>query len=493
MRQLPKRILLLTALLTAPLVADDLAFDDFLIDAGESQGVLLHGNLTGGKVDDLVVFRDGDDDRQRRMTVYALDGDDWRAAHEADVDDDVIFVDMLAFGGEDRLLMFRRNHVEWLNSATWQREPLVSAPSVYNVPPLDVPRVMVARDINGDRHDDIVLADFDGYWVWLQNPETDNWTGPVKLGAEPTAITGFRSATYRPRAIYELDDDGDGRTDLAFWEDDRFLVYRATQTGFDTDPLQLALPVQVSTDDFAISIGIGNRQSDKPRVMLYGVGDYNGDGVGDIITNTLTINGLLDQSTRYDFYFGQRLDGGTVFSTAPDTVIESAGIQGPFDTDDFDNDGRMDFGMASFDIGIGKIIAALLTGSVRFDVDFYVMRDNAYPKKPNVSKPIKIRFSLRSGSILAGRWIEIGDVSGDGLDDLLVPGGDGAIDVYPGTGNATLFADKSVPIAVDFPDTTRPGGVTVADLNDDGRDDIVIRFPATEDNETNQIGVVLSR
>ena len=490
MRQLTTPILL--SGVTAPVFAD-FSFDNFLIDTGDSAGVVLHGNLTGGEVDDLVVFCDGGEDRQRRMTVYALDGDHWHVAHGADVDDDVIFVDMLEFGSGNRLLMFRRNHVEWLNPATWQRESLVSAPSVYNVSPLDVPRVMIARDINGDQFDDIVLADFDGYWVWLQNPDTDNWTRPVKLGAKPTAMTGFRSATYRPRAIYELDDDGDGRTDLAFWEDDRFLVYRATETGFDTVALQLALPVQVSSDDFAVSIGIGNRQLDKPRVMLYGVDDYNGDGIGDIVTNTLTINGLFDQSTRYDFYFGQRVDGGTIFSTEKDTVIESSGIQSPFDTGDFDNDGQMDFGMASFDIGIGKIIAALLTGSVRFDVDFYVMRDNAYPEKPNVSKPIKFRFNLRSGSIMSRRWLEIADVTGDGLDDLLVPGGEGVINIYPGTGNTTLFADRYVPIAVNFPDTTRPGGVTVADLNNDSRDDIVIRFPATEENKTNQIGVVLSR
>ena len=59
--------------------------------------------------------------------------------------------------------------------------------------------------MNDDDLDDIVLADFHGYWIWLQNavPGGD-WVGPVKLGAEPTAITGFRSATYRPRAIYKL-------------------------------------------------------------------------------------------------------------------------------------------------------------------------------------------------------------------------------------------------------------------------------------------------
>lgn len=484
---------LLAALLVVPAFAE-LAYESFLIDVGEADDTLIHGNLTGSTVDDLVVFASDEEHRQRRMTVYTFDGADWRIAYAAEVDDDVIFVDLLESNGHDRLLMFRRDHIEWLDPQGWTRRTLVSAPSVYNVPPRDVPRVTVARDVNDDEYDDLVLADFDGYWVWLHSTEAaDGWLGPVKVGARPTAITRFRSTTYRPRAIYQLDYDGDGRRDLAFWEDGSFVVYRATDTGFETTPLELELPVDFSSDDFAVSIGIGAKRSDQDRVMLYGVDDYNGDGIGDLATSTLMIEGIFDQSTRYDFYFGERKDGGTRFPSSPDTAIESNGIQSPFDTDDFDNDGRTDFGMASFDIGIGKIIAALLTGSVRFDVDFYVMRNNAYPAEPNVTKPIKFRFSLRSGSIVSGRWLNLGDVNADGITDLLVPVGGTRIEVYAGTGDAKLFANKPSTIAVDFPDTTTPGGLVVADLNDDARDDLVIRFPSTDDEEPNRVGVVLSR
>ena len=484
----------LSAGLLAGSASAELAYSSYLVDVGESDGLVLHGNLSGGKVDDLVVFEDGGETRDRRMALYAFDGTGWDLAYAADVPDDVIFVDMLESADQDRLLMFRRDHVDWLDPDGWTRTTLVSAPSVYNVPPLDVPQVGIVRDVNADALGDLVLADFDGYWVWLQD-ETPNadWIGPVKLKATPTAIARFRSASYRPREIYELDHDGDGRNDLAFWEDEQFLVYRANDASFDTQPVELELPIEVSSDDITISIGVGTREeSDAERVTLYDVGDYNGDGVGDLVATTLTVNGFLDQSTRYAFYFGERVDGGTRFGKTPATAIESDGIQGPFETGDFDNDGRQDFAMASIDIGIGKIIAALLTGSVRFDVEFYFMRDNAYPEEPNVTKPIRFRFSLRNGSVLSGRWLETGDLTGDGLTDLLVPV-DGGIEVYAGTGDDKLFRDRPATIPVDFPDTTMPGGVTVADLNDDGRDDIVMRFPPTEEDETNRIGVVLSR
>ena len=472
----------------------ELAYDSYVVDVGDSDGLVLHGNLIGGEVDSLVVFGDGGADRDRRMALYAFDGTGWDLAYAADVPEDVIFVDMLESADRDRLLMFRRDHVDWLDPDGWTRTTLVSAPSVYNVPPLDVPQVTIVRDVNADDSGDLVLADFDGYWVWLQNTPNGEWIGPVKLAATPTAIARFRSASYRPRAIYDLDYDGDGRNDLAFWEDELFLVYLANGSGFETTPLELELPVDFSSDDVTISIGVGSRaESDTDRVTLYDVGDYNGDDVGDLVATTLTINGFLDQSTRYDFYFGERVDGATRFRKTPATVIESDGIQGPFETADFDNDGRIDFGMASIDIGIGKIIAALLTGSVRFDVGFYVMRDDAYPEEPNVTKPIRFRFSLRSGSVLSGRWLETGDVTGDGLADLLVPVGGSGIEVYAGTGDVKLFQEEPTTIPVDLPDATMPGGVTIADLNDDGRDDIVMRFPSTEEDEPNRIGVVLSR
>ena len=70
-------VLLATALFTRPLFGE-LAYDDFLIDTGDAAGVLLHGNLTSGEVDDLIVFTNGGEDLQRQFTVYAFDGLNWR-------------------------------------------------------------------------------------------------------------------------------------------------------------------------------------------------------------------------------------------------------------------------------------------------------------------------------------------------------------------------------------------------------------------------------
>ena len=180
----------------------ELAYDSYLIDVGESDGLVLHGNLTGGEVDNLVVFGDGGEDRDRRMAMYAFDGSDWDLAYAAEVPDDVIFVDMLESADRDRLLMFRRDHVDWLNPDGWIRTTLVSAPSVYIVPPLDVPQVEIVRDVNDDGKGDLVLPDFDGR-SRPRSPSispTRNWSvASPSLISTTTAETTSSCGSRRPK------------------------------------------------------------------------------------------------------------------------------------------------------------------------------------------------------------------------------------------------------------------------------------------------------
>ena len=473
-----------TAAADAPPAYAPPAYESFVLDTGEATShTVLHGRITGGDVDDFAVFRHRDQDR--RMAVYAFERGQWRRTHVADVPDDVIFVDMMELGGTDRLLMFRRGHIDWLDPETWTRRPLVAASSIYNVPPLDVPDVEIARDLNDDGLDDIALPDFDGHTVWIQRPD-GSLSDPMRLAAEHSARIGFRSSTYRASDIYQLDHDGDGRVDLAFWRPDGMTVFRGTDTGFDTEPVLVDLPFAVSTDDVTVSIGFGG-DIDETRTMLYTVGDMNGDGVGDLVTNTLEIGGLFDQTSRYDFYFGKRRQGATVFEPEPDTSISSAGVQGVFERSDFDGDGAVDFGMISFKLGIGKLIAVLLRGSVSFNMDFYFMRNNDYPEEPDVRRRVKLNIDLGSGRV-GGNWVSVGDLTGDGVKDLLVQVDASTCDVYPGSADERLFAEEPFRVDVRFSDQ---GNVRLADLNRDGRDDMYMAF-RLEDGVSHRIGVALS-
>ena len=464
-----------------------------MLDVGDGTAqVLLHGKLLeDGHADEIVVFGRSDD--ERRLAVYSLSpAGAWQQVHEAEVAAEVLFADTVRLAGRDRLLLYRRGSVDWLDFGDGARKPLAAAPSLYNVPTRTVPHVDIGRDVNGDGREDIAVPNFDGYRLWLQRPDGTLSEGTA-LPIAATARTTFEAASYRPRSLYTLDYDGDGLGDLAVWDETRFVVHRGKDAGgFHAKPIVAPSPVAFDSDDITVSFGFGD---DDPVTMLYALKDFNGDGVADIAATRATVEGLFDQTTRYDFYFGRRAAGATTFPREPDTAIVSESVQAPFDAMDMDNDGRTDFGMGSFDIGIGMLIRFLLTGALRFDLDFYVMREGGYPEQPNVTRPVKIRFSLASGDMLAGNWVELGDLTGDGIVDLVVYYDETRIDVYPGTGDDALFAERPLEVAVDLPDRkVGPDNVEVADLNGDGRDDLLIEFPKRSgEDEPNRVGIVLSR
>ncbi|MCY4056973.1 MAG: VCBS repeat-containing protein [Gammaproteobacteria bacterium] len=464
----------------------ELAYDNHRIHLGESiSQTVVHGRLTGGAADDLIVFTH--DERARQMAVYTYESGRWSRVHVAAVPSEIVFVDVVNLGGEDRLLAVRREGVDWIDPETWALKPWLSAASMYKVAPPDVRELDIALDLNGDGLDDIALPGFDGYTVWTQRSD-GGLTDPVELAAPPTTRTGFRSSAYRAREIYRFDFDGDGQGDLAFWNGDGLDVCMGlADGGFAIEPVAVHVPMELNTDDVVMTFGFGSIV-DETRTMLYAVDDFNGDGVADIATSTIEVGGLFDQSTRYDFHFGRRAGGATVFDAAPDTRISSGGVLGPLERSDLDGDGRVDFGMLSFKLGIGKIVSVLLTGSVSFDLNFYLMGESGYSEQPNVQRRVKLRLDLGSGHV-AGNWVSAGDLTGDGVRDLLVQANATRVDVYPGTGDAGLFAKRPIEVAVDLSDQS---SVRLADLNGDGRDDMFMTHRLS-DSESRQIAVALSR
>lgn len=477
---------LVLTLAAASANATELAYDNHEIDIGDAVSrTVLHGRLTGGDTDDLIVFTHAEN--TRRMAVYTYDGTTWSQRHIGDVAPGIIFVDMMELGGEDRLLAVRRGRIDWIDPATWSPRGWLVSASMYKVAPQDVPEFDFARDLNGDGLDDIALPGFDSYTVWTQRPD-GTLTDPVELAAPATARTGFRSATYRAREIYRFDHDGDGHSDLAFWNQGGLVVYPGTADGsFAADAVELRTPLELSTDDVTVTFGFGG-EIDDTRSLLYRVDDFNGDGIGDIATSTIEVGGLFDQSTRYDFHFGRRDGDATVFREAPDTFISSEGVQGPLERTDLDGDGRQDFVMLSFKLGIGKIISMLLTGSVGFDVNFYLMGEGGYAQEPTVQRRVKLRLDLGSGRV-AGNWVSMGDLTGDGVEDLVVQVDATQLDVYPGTGDAGVFAKRPIEVDVKLSDRD---SVRLADLNHDGKDDMFMAY-RLPDGDTLRVGVALSR
>ena len=126
----------------------------------------------------------------------------------------------------------------------------------------EIPHVDVTRDVNGDDRDDLAVPDVDGFWVLIQMSD-GAFADPVKIGPSTEAWKiyapyGYRHAPWvQGGRIHEIDYDRDGRTDLAFWNENHFEVHRqdehglfapaattfTTDVAFDSDdPTSLAAP-----------------------------------------------------------------------------------------------------------------------------------------------------------------------------------------------------------------------------------------------------------
>ena len=441
--------------------------------------ILLPGRFLGGTMDDLAVVI-VNEDNERQLGIYSIAGEpgrrSWRLAHRQPLDEDVIFMDVAGLAdGTERLLVGRRGRISWLDAATGREQPFLDLPSIYNVAPLsEVPRVEVARDVTGDGLDDIAFADFDGYWL-VRQLDDGSWQEPTKV-AVTAGVSGGFAWSYRPRRAYPIDFDGDGRTDIAFWDRGELLVHLATADGYADEGTVADLGLALATDERMLSVALGE-DTEAEVLTFWGMEDYNGDGTPDITTQRVRSSGLLSKETTYFVHFGTHEGGGTTFRPTPDATFISDGIQ-VMDTIDIDGDGIQEFTIITVQISVARIIAALITGSVPFDAEMYAFTDGSYPEEPSFSRRFHFEFSLRTGSI-SSPDATFADVTGDGIKDAVLINTDDGLVLHQGTGGATVIAEDGHEI--EFTTLHEAVSVEERDFNDDGRDDLLIRTGFSQD------------
>ncbi len=217
-------------------------------------GTALHQTVLAGSFSAgaALAVVDMDETGQQRVQLYGFDGDEWSAVLDPTRTTPALFVDVVRGAGGDRLIAYRNGRVMWFDPDTATEHVLAELPMTYRAPhDGGIPRIDIARDLNGDSLDDLVVPDIDGFRVAVQLPD-GSFAEPVKLGPpEPflDAMSYGDKRTYRDvgitpenipwhlARIHELDFDRDGLGDLAFWNGERFDLYRQTETGaFPSSP-----------------------------------------------------------------------------------------------------------------------------------------------------------------------------------------------------------------------------------------------------------------
>jgi len=257
------------------------------------------------------------------------------------------------------------------------------------------------------------------------------------------------SAPFSSRAVIAVDWNGDGRMDVAALSD---------------GPRPLVPGVQLGVTIYENLVTWNPKRAtgaDKIFGDSIAAGDVDGDGLADLVTSS-SVNGdarILRLGADTD------LERRALETLATPSLVRSV------DLHDFDNDGRDEI-----------VVAYTASGAARTGTIDLV----AYP---NGSRPTR-RIWSEDGVEVAG--VAVGDVNGDGAADVVAGLQDGRLLAFRGDGNGFVTAD-----AVIAAPTWRRGcavsAVRIADLDGDGRDEVIATFESDVSSSASSGGIEVWR
>ncbi len=514
-------------------------FDRHFIDIGPAlRQTVLTGFLLGGDVADLVVVQI-EEDGDRRVRVYAFEESTgmvgsrngerpeenvkrspprthgtWKLRMDARLRPGVTFVDVACIGNRDRLITSEPGRLNAWDPDSATEYELVSVTTGFQTPHEgEVPHVDVTRDVNGDGRVDLVVPGVEGFKVFVQM-ESGAFADPVVTGppADLDPILGADGYRYDPWSVsqvHEFDYNGDGRVDLVSWNGNRFEAHlQGSQGLFDPDPSTFTVEARFDTDDFTV-LATGAMTGK----VLHSFTDMNGDGIADMVIYSLEGVQIDDKRSAYEVHFGARgSNGGVRFASGVDVAIQSDGnIQLAMECLDFNGDREPGLVVTSIEKkylenSIFKRIKGFMGDDVWLNLAFYRMEAGRVPNRPNATRRIQLDGAPSPREpgwvpldvvLMGGRHAHrndrndrddyrrafnknlfFGDVTGDGRLDLLVEWTHRELHVFAGVPEPDLFALQPQKVAVELPNDGEYAWM--ADLNRDGRQDIVMHHPFTK-------------
>ncbi|MAV25398.1 MAG: hypothetical protein CMQ05_04665 [Gammaproteobacteria bacterium] len=473
----------ITSILMTPcLHADGALFDRFSLDVGlVREPTIIPAFVTGGDIADIVVI--AQHERHRQFSIYGFDGTGWEKAVTRALPRYTRFVDIANVNGQEHLIAYVGDHMMRFDLQSEGFQSIVSMPTTFRArPDVALPRLRVARDLNGNGRDDLVMPDVDGFWISLQSVD-GTFAAPIKVGPpepyrELTMVgdkqsygeAGISTQTlpwYLSR-LHVADFTGNSRTDLVFWDGDQFLVYPQQANGeFETDPMISSLHAPQNTPQNApfdavgmysvafefkenfLRLTTGLRRKTNIAILT-DIRDINGDGTPDLTTVTLSGRSVFRLKSSFRVHAGRRTKTGITFSTDSDeTRPDYKGTAWTYANLSLHDspDGQVFMMYMNVPTSIGQFYRILVRKTMSLHLEIYRFDKGAaaIPVKVMYVKP-KYDKVARKGPFFPATLL--GDVTGSGHMDLLVGNAWNTLHVYPGKPGALVFDEAPIPVTV---------------------------------------------
>lgn len=350
------------------------------------------------------------------------------------------------------------------------------------------------KNINDDQFEDFIIPDFSGAHVFVGKSglTAEKTTLPIK----PQVLIFDDGANYTQSQLFIADVNLDKKLDVVRVGEGEIFAFLQNEAGnFEQSPFILPIESTISGVDWwdkRDSNGESLDQSDLKYRKIEDLRDVNNDGTTDMVVRYTQSSGVLDKVNDYEVYLGENQQGQLVFSDKPNSTIKADGTLTGLEFVDIDNDQKYEVLLSGFDIGLAEIIGALLAGSIDQNVFLFKMDSKGnYGRKPNISREVELNFSLTKGQS-GSAVVKLADVNGDNLKDLILSKGDDTLKIYLGRKGDKSFSSRSVSYKTNLP---KDGNTLFTqDLNNDGKEDILMKFSSLDDEKlARQFKVLLAQ
>jgi len=297
------------------------------------------------------------------------------------------------------------------------------------------PASVAIGDLDGDGKPDLAVVNNNGtyYGSTVSVFRNTSTSGSITTGSFAWKVDFATGSAPSSVAIGDL--DGDGKPDLAVANEgsgsNSVSVLRNTST---SGSISFAANVDFATGSSPLGVAIGDLDGDgKPDLVVVNVSSYN----VSVLRNTATSGSITTGS------FAAKVDFAT--GDSPSSVAIG----------DLDGDGRPDLAVTNFNDNTVSVLrntatsGSITTGSFASNVDFAT---GNHPQS-----------------------VAIGDLDGDGKPDLAVANGnDNTASVLRNTATSGSITTGSFASRVDFAAGSVPYFVEIGDLDGDGVPDLVV-------------------